>query len=260
LYGLSVIGLIWSVSAGANQPLQSPGAVLDALNQRTGNVILAMVDDPRGRTQWTTQLTHRFKGLEVSLNAASLGRIRTNTLRYVQPRLGVNRLAVGAADAVTRFQFPAFRSAGVPTGIVVLGAGASNTMRVTPLTQDAVARIRDALNRSLAGGMSRVIALIQNRGIERIEPSRPKSGQWSARSDDDSPGRDSGDDSDGRDRSASDSNASASNDANTETSAAESSGSSESNDAASGSASDESDVSADDSRDFDVSADRRSFY
>ncbi len=134
LYGLSLVGLIWSVGVFANQPLTSPGAVLDALNERTGNVIVAMVDDPRGRTQWTTQLSNRLRGVDVSLNAQPLGHLRTNSLRYVRPRLGVNRIAVALEDAGAAFQFPAFRSAGVPTGIVVLTAGAVDTMRLTSLT------------------------------------------------------------------------------------------------------------------------------
>ncbi len=261
LYGLSLIGLIWSVGVFANQPLTSPGAVLDALNQRTGNVIIAMVDDPRGRTQWTTQLSNRLRGVDVSLNAQTLGRLRTNSLRYVRPRLGVNRIAVELDDAGAAFQFPAFRSAGVPTGIVVLTAGAADTMRLTSLTPDEVARIRNALTRSLAGGMPRVIALIQNRGIERRAPVQTNTGRWTSRSDGTSTGDDRGNDSDGGggDPSVS-SSASAEAGAdrsNTDVTSSESTGSTA---AESASTSEGEDEQADSTQDFDVSADRRSFY
>ena len=259
LFGLSVIGLIWSVGTFANQSLNSPGAVLDALNQRTGNVIVAMVDDPRGRAQFTTQIANRLRGLDVSLNAQALGTMRTNTLRYVRPRLGVNRLAVETSDGAMRFQFPAFRSAGVATGIVVLTSGAADAMRLTPLASDDVARIRDALSRSLAGGMPRVIALIQNRGVEQTAPPRPQSGQWMTRSDGASTERDSGNDSNGSDASVSTS-ASAEPASDDSTADATASESSESSDPESASNSEGSEEPADSAQDFDVSADRRSFY
>ena len=259
LYGLSLISLIWSVGVFANQPLTSPGAVLDALNQRTGNVIIAMVDDPRGRTQWTTQLSNRLRGVDVSLNAQSLGHLRTNSLRYVRPRLGVNRIAVELDDAGAAFQFPAFRSAGVPTGIVVLTAGAADTMRLTSLTPDEVARIRNALTRSLAGGMPRVIALIQNRGIERRAPVQTNTGRWTSRSDGASTGDDRGNDSDGGDASVSSSTSTeaAADRSNTDVTSSEST---ESTAAESVSASEGAEEQADSTQDFDVSADRRSFY
>jgi len=256
LYGLSLVGLIWSVGVFANQPLTSPDAVLDALNERTGNVIVAMVDDPRGRTQWTTQLSNRLRGVDVSLNAQSLGHLRTNSLRYVRPRLGVNRIAVELEDAGAAFQFPAFRSAGVPTGIVVLTAGAVDTMRLTSLTPDEVARIRNALTRSLAGGMPRVIALIQNRGIEPVAPVQPNTGRWTSRSDGTSTGDDRGNDSDGGGGAPS---VSASAEAGADQSNTDAT-SSESTATESVSASEGAEEQADSTPDFDVSADRRSFY
>lgn len=254
-----VLACLWSSVLPANQSLTTPGAVLDALNHRTGNVVIAWIDPgPVSARAIFSRLSQAITGLDASLNGQSIGSLRPNTLRYVQPRLGLNRLRLEDSDeGVMQGQFGAMRSAGVSTGIVVVQPLSDGRLQIASLSAASVDRIRVALERSLAGGMPRVIRLIQNRGIEAL-PVLPESRKnWSA-------GRRVGSDNDGSDGGGANTSATSSSQSTPEIEADVDESVAESPDTeVTGEVTDnagEDNAQSAESSDFDVSADRRSFY
>ena len=164
---IALVGLLLPlvVQAAGGQALGSPTAVLDALKQSRGGVLLAFIDHPSDQANPVKHLQGLLSRYRLDLNGTDLGQVRRNTILHVRPRLGVNRLTIeNTFDDQQRKQlsFPAMRAAGVPTAIVEIRTSRDFAwMEALTLSADEVQAIENALNRSQTGGMPRVLALIR---------------------------------------------------------------------------------------------------
>ena len=192
---IALLGLLLplAVQAAGGQTLGSPMAVLDALKQSRGGVLLAFIDSPSDQANPVKNLQGLLSRYSLGLNGADLGQVRRNTVLNVRPRLGVNRLTIeNTFDDRQRKQlsFPAMRAAGVPTAIVEIRTSRDFAwMEALVLSEAEVQAIENALNRSQIGGMPRVLALIRSRGQEAVQQPRPlrnRSWELSSGSDSDS--------------------------------------------------------------------------
>jgi hypothetical protein len=169
---IALVGLLFplAVQAAGGQTLGSPVAVLDALKQSRGGVLLAFIDSPSDQANPVKNLQGLLSRYRLDLNGTDLGQVRRNTILHVRPRLGVNRLTIeNTFDDQQRKQlsFPAMRAAGVPTAIVEIRTSRDFAwMEALTLSADEVQAVENALNRSQTGGMPRVLALIRSRGQE----------------------------------------------------------------------------------------------
>jgi hypothetical protein len=176
---IALVGLLLPlvVQAAGGQALGSPTAVLDALKQSRGGVLLAFIDHPSDQANPVKHLQGLLSRYRLDLNGTDLGQVRRNTILHVRPRLGVNRLTIeNTFDDQQRKQlsFPAMRAAGVPTAIVEVRTSRDFAwMEALTLSATEVQAVENALNRSQAGGIPRVLALIRSRGQETVQPPRP---------------------------------------------------------------------------------------
>ena len=167
---IALVGLLLPlvVQAAGSQTLESPTAVLDALKQSRGGVLLAFIDQPSDQANPVKHLQGFLSRYRLDLNGTDLGQVRRNTILHVRPRLGVNRLTIeNTFDNQQRKQlsFPAMRAAGVPTAIVEIRTSRDFAwMEALTLSAAEVQAVENALDRSQTGGMSRVLALIRSRG------------------------------------------------------------------------------------------------
>ena len=165
------------------QRLGSPSAVLDALQHRQGDVVLALIDSPADQSNRLKSLQGLLSVYSLELNGIDLGRARRNDVLQVRPRLGLNKLIVSDAfkdTDQTELNFPAMRSAGVSTTIVEIQTSRQfSWIQALPLSKRDVQAIHDALARSQHGGMGRVIDLIRSRGKEPT-PTQRKRINWSS--------------------------------------------------------------------------------
>lgn len=168
--------LSFAVHAAGGQTLGSPKAVLDALKQSSGGVLLAFIDSPSDQANPVKNLQGLLSRYTLGLNGKDLGQVRRNTVLHAQPRLGVNRLTIeNTFDDQERKQlsFPAMRAAGVPTAIVEIRTSRDFAwMEALVLSEAEVQAIENALNRTQTGGMPRVLALIRSRGHEEVQQPR----------------------------------------------------------------------------------------
>jgi hypothetical protein len=162
-----------SVFAAGAQKLGSTDAVLDALRQNRGDVVLAFIDSPADQSSSLRNIQGLLSVYTVTLNGEGLGRIRRNSVLHVKPRLGVNRLVIeDAFDANKKIEltFPAMRSAGVSTSIVEIRTSRQFTwIEALKLSGREVQAIEDALVSDQTGGISRVLRLIRLRGKETMK-------------------------------------------------------------------------------------------
>ena len=165
------------------QRLGSPSAVLDALQHRQGDVVLALIDSPADQSNRLKSLQGLLSVYSLELNGVDLGQVRRNDVLQVRPRLGLNKLIVSDAfkdTDQTELIFPAMRSAGVSTTIVEIQTSRQfSWIQALPLSKHDVQAIHDALARSQHGGMGRVIDLIRSRGKEPT-PTQRKRMNWSS--------------------------------------------------------------------------------
>ncbi len=178
---LVLVFLPLSVQAADARPLGSTYAVLDALRQNQGDVVLAFIDSPADQSSPLRKIQGLLSVYEVALNGEELGSIRRNSVLYVRPRLGLNRLiirdAFDASQAV-EMSFPAMRSAGAPTSIVEIRTSRQFTrMEAFTLLGREVQAVEGALTRDQTGGMTRVLDLIRSRGKE-ADRSTAKRMNW----------------------------------------------------------------------------------
>jgi hypothetical protein len=257
---IALVGLLFplAVQAAGGQTLGSPVAVLDALKQSRGGVLLAFIDSPSDQANPVKNLQGLLSRYRLDLNGTDLGQVRRNTILHVRPRLGVNRLTIeNTFDDQQRKQlsFPAMRAAGVPTVIVEIRTSRDFAwMEALTLSADEVQAVENALNRSQTGGIPRVLALIRSRGEEALQQPRPLR-NWSRRL----PSGDRSDShsaSDGSASSAVPTQPSSSRDATPDTAEQ---GTTES-DSSGETAADTSNETGDKDSGVSVSADRRSYY
>ena len=173
---VALIGFLLSVGVQTvcAQSLGSPSAVLDALKQNNGTVVLAFIDSPADQSSPLRNIQGLLSVYEVSLNGENLGSIRRNSVIHARPRLGLNRLTIRDAfddSQSTEVSFPAMRSAGVPTSIVEIRTSRQFAwMEALLLSGREVQAIEDALLHDQSGGMARVLHLIRSRGKEAAKP------------------------------------------------------------------------------------------
>ncbi len=259
---IALVGLLLPlvVQAAGGQALGSPTAVLDALKQSRGGVLLAFIDHPSDQANPVKHLQGLLSRYRLDLNGTDLGQVRRNTILHVRPRLGVNRLTIeNTFDDQQRKQlsFPAMRAAGVPTAIVEVRTSRDFAwMEALTLSATEVQAVENALNRSQTGGMPRVLALIRSRGQETVQPPRPLR-NWS-RALSSGGGSDSGSASDGSASSARSAQPSPSEETTQDT-AEQGTTESDSSEEAEAAADPSSDTEETDSG-ASVSADRRSYY
>ncbi len=176
---IALVGLLLPlvVQAAGGQTLGSPTAVLDALKQSRGGILLAFIDHPADQANPLKNLQGLLSRYRLDLNGMDLGQVRRNTILHVRPRLGVNRLTIeNTFDDQQRKQlsFPAMRAAGVPTAIVEIRTSRDFAwMEALTLSAAEVQAVENALNRNQTGGMPRVFALIRSRGQEAVQQPRP---------------------------------------------------------------------------------------
>ena len=176
---IALVGLLLPlvVQAAGSQTLESPTAVLDALKQSRGGVLLAFIDHPSDQANPVKHLQGFLSRYRLDLNGTDLGQVRRNTILHVRPRLGVNRLTIeNTFDDQQRKQlsFPAMRAAGVPTAIIEIRTSRDFAwMEALTLSATEVQAVENALNRSQTGGMPRVLTLIRSRGQEAVQQPRP---------------------------------------------------------------------------------------
>ena len=257
---IALVGLLLPlvVQAAGGQALGSPTAVLDALKQSRGGVLLAFIDHPSDQANPVKHLQGLLSRYRLDLNGTDLGQVRRNTILHVRPRLGVNRLTIeNTFDDQQRKQlsFPAMRAAGVPTAIVEVRTSRDFAwMEALTLSATEVQAVENALNRSQTGGMPRVLALIRSRGQEAVQPPRPLR-NWS-RGLSSGGGLDSGSASDGSASSARSAQSSPSEETTQDTAEQGATESDSSEEAAADTSSDTEETDSGAS----VSADRRSYY
>ena len=176
---IALVGLLLPlvVQAAGSQTLESPTAVLDALKQSRGEVLLAFIDQPSDQANPVKHLQGLLSRYRLDLNGTDLGQVRRNMILHVRPRLGVNRLTIeNTFDNQQRKQlsFPAMRAAGVPTAIIEIRTSRDFAwMEALTLSATEVQAVENALNRSQTGGMPRVLTLIRSRGQEAVQQPRP---------------------------------------------------------------------------------------
>ena len=262
IFGLMLIIPSISQASGA-QDLSSPRAVIDALNQNHGDVLLAFIDSPSDQSSPLRNFQGLLSVYKLDLNNVALGTVRRNTVLHVRPRLGLNRLRIQDAyntDQMTEVAFPAMRSAGIPTSIVEIRTSRQfQWMEAIQLTGSEVQTIKDALNRDSSGGMSRVLQLIRSRGKEIAKPKHQRV-NWSRGVVSQSFGGDSNSDSGSDGESTTQSSRPTSSDASVNASEDTATMSSEASDPVSDTS---AEVAADteaNSSSSNVSADRRSYY
>ena len=256
------IVLSLSVNTVTAQSLGSPVAVLDALKQSRGDVVLAFIDSPADQSSPLRNIQGLLSVYDVTLNGEDLGSVRRNSVLHVRPRLGLNRLVIRDvfdSSQSAEVSFPAMRSAGVSTSIVEIRTSRQlNWIEALLLSGREVQAIEDALTRDKSGGMARVLRLIRSRGHEPVKAAT-KRANWSRGVV--SYGGDSNDDS-RSDSDGSTSTASSSDAASSESTALASTDSSatatEAAEATDATVAD-SETSEDESS-YSVSADRRSYY
>ncbi|MEL0224732.1 MAG: hypothetical protein VXA12_10830, partial [Gammaproteobacteria bacterium] len=206
LVTLWCVVLLLIVNTAGAQSLGSPAAVLDALNQSRGDVVLAFIDSPADQGSPLRNIQGLLSVYDVTLNGKELGSVRRNSVLHVRPRLGLNRLVIRDAfdsSQSTEVSFPAMRSAGVSTSIVEIRTSRQfNWIEALLLNGREVQAIEDALTRDKTGGMARVLKLIRSRGHEPVKATAKRvnwgRGVTSVASDGDShadSGSDSGDSS-----------------------------------------------------------------
>ena len=259
---IALVGLLLPlvVQAAGGQTLVSPTAVLDALKQSRGGVLLAFIDHPSDQASPVKHLQGLLSRYRLNLNGTDLVQVRRNTILHVRPRLGVNRLTIeNTFDDQQRKQlsFPAMRAAGVPTAIVEIRTSRDFAwMEALTLSAAEVQAVENALDRSQTGGMPRVLALIRSRGQEAVQQPRPLR-NWS-RGLPSGGGSDSGSASDGSASSARSAQPSPSEETTQDT-AEQGTTESDSSEEAEAAADPSSDTEETDSG-ASVSADRRSYY
>ena len=259
---IALVGLLLPlvVQAAGGQTLGSPTAVLDALKQSRGGVLLAFIDHPSDQASPVKHLQGLLSRYRLNLNGTDLVQVRRNTILHVRPRLGVNRLTIeNTFDDQQRKQlsFPAMRAAGVPTAIVEIRTSRDFAwMEALTLSAAEVQAVENALDRSQTGGMPRVLALIRSRGQEAVQQPRPLR-NWS-RGLSSGGGSDSGSASDGSASSARSAPPSPSEETTQDT-AEQGTTESDSSEEAEAAADPSSDTEETDSG-ASVSADRRSYY
>ena len=252
------IVLSLSVNTVTAQSLGSPVAVLDALKQSRGDVVLAFIDSPADQSSALRNIQGLLSVYDVTLNGEDLGSVRRNFVLHVRPRLGLNRLVIRDAfdsSQSAEVSFPAMRSAGVSTSIVEIRTSRQfNWIEALQLNGREVQAIEDALTRDNSGGMARVLRLIRSRGQEPVRPTT-KQVNWSR-----GVGSYEGDSSDdsGSDSDGSTSAASVSNKISAETMTSESDESSVTVEA--DSTADVTTEATESQSSISVSADRRSYY
>ncbi len=257
---IALVGLLLPlvVQAAGGQTLVSPTAVLDALKQSRGGVLLAFIDYPSDQASPVKHLQGLLSRYRLNLNGTDLVQVRRNTILHVRPRLGVNRLTIeNTFDDQQRKQlsFPAMRAAGVPTAIVEIRTSRDFAwMEALMLSAAEVQAVENALDRSQTGGMPRVLALIRSRGQEVVQQPRPLR-NWS-RGLPSGGGSDSGSASDGSASSARSAQSSPSEEMTQDTAEQGTTESDPSEEATTDSSSDTEETDSGAS----VSADRRSYY
>ena len=175
---VALLGLLLPLAAHAvgAQALGSPMAVLDALKQSRGDVLFAFIDSPSDQSSPVKNLQGLLSRYNLDLNGMDLGQVRRNMVLHVRPRLGLNRLTIENTfdDRQHRqLTFPAMRAAGAPTAIVEIRTSRNFAwMEALVLSEAEVQAIEDALNRSQAGGIPRVLTLIRSRGQEALQQAR----------------------------------------------------------------------------------------
>ena len=262
LVALWCVVLLLAVNTAGAQSLGSPAAVLDALKQRRGDVVLGFIDSPADQSSALRNIQGLLSVYDVTLNGEDLGSVRRNSVLHVRPRLGLNRLVIRDvfdSSQSAEVSFPAMRSAGVSTSIVEIRTSRQfNWIEALLLSGREVQAIEDALTRDKSGGMDRVLRLIRSRGQEPVKAAT-KRANWSRGVV--SYGGDSNDDS-RSDSDGSTSMASSSDAASSESTALASTDSSatatEAAEATDATVAD-SETSEDESS-YSVSADRRSYY
>jgi len=181
---VALLGLLLPLAAHAAgaQALGSPIAVLDALKQSRGDVLFAFIDSPSDQSSPVKNLQGLLSRYNLDLNGMDLGQVRRNMVLHVRPRLGLNRLTIENTfddQQHRQLTFPAMRAAGAPTAIVEIRTSRDFAwMEALVLSEAEVQAIEDALDRSQAGGIPRVLTLIRSRGQEVVQrPRAPKN--WS---------------------------------------------------------------------------------
>jgi hypothetical protein len=175
---ITLVGLLLPlvVQAAGGQTLGSPKAVLDALQQSRGGVLLAFIDSPSDKANPVKNLQGLLSRYRLYLNGSDLGQVRRNTILHVRPRLGVNRLTIENAfddQQWKQLSFPAMRAAGVPTVIVEIRTSRDFAwMEALTLSAAEVQAVENALIRNQTGGMPRVLELIRSRGQEATQQPR----------------------------------------------------------------------------------------
>ncbi|MFZ8885185.1 MAG: hypothetical protein ACO2YZ_08680 [Litorivicinaceae bacterium] len=153
---IALVGLLLPlvVQAAGSQTLESPTAVLDALKQSRGGVLLAFIDQPSDQANPVKHLQGLLSRYRLDLNGTDLGQVRRNTILHVRPRLGVNRLTIeNTFDDQQRKQlsFPAMRAAGVPTAIVEIRTSRDFAwMEALTLSAAEVQAVENALDRNVS--------------------------------------------------------------------------------------------------------------
>jgi hypothetical protein len=254
LVALWCVVLLLAVNTAGAQSLGSPAAVLDALKQSRGDVVLAFIDSPADQSSALRNIQGLLSVYDVTLNGEDLGSVRRNSVLHVRPRLGLNRLVIRDAfdsSQSAEMSFPAMRSAGVSTSIVEIRTSRQfNWIEAQQLNGREVQAIEDALTRDKSGGMARVLRLIRSRGQEPVRPTT-KQVNWSR-----GVGSNEGDSND--DSGGSTSAASVSNKTSVETTTSESDESSVTVEA--DSTADATTEATESQSSISVSADRRSYY
>lgn len=260
LVALCCVMLSVSINTVAAQSLGSPAAVLDALKQSRGDVVLAFIDSPADQGSPLRNIQGLLSVYEVTLNGEELGSIRRNSVLHVRPRLGLNRLVIrDAFDPVqsTEVSFPAMRSAGVSTSIVEIRTSRQfNWIEALLLSGREVQAIEDALTRDKTGGMARVLKLIRSRGHEPVTATANRV-NWGRGVTSVSSG---GNSHSGSDSSDSTTVASSGDAASSESTASAESGATDTPDATADASTEAASETAESESSVSVSADRRSYY
>ena len=249
---------LWATIAAGSVRLQSPAQVGQQLSQTRGDVILALMPEILPQQALIARLSSPWARFELTLNGQSLGRFRPGTILAVTPRLGQNRLQVRSVSESSQqleVQFGAMRAAGVATALVVLEQGVASPVIARTLSRSVTQRIETALSARTDGGIARVFELIRSGGIEARPLPTPRN--WRAAGGGDSQSSGGGE---GSDSSESQSDATVSASTETSTAASESPADTASESSAADSTASSSDSESTTSSDFDVSADRRSYY
>lgn len=261
LVTLWCVVLLLIVNTAGAQSLGSPAAVLDALNQSRGDVVLAFIDSPADQGSPLRNIQGLLSVYDVTLNGKELGSVRRNSVLHVRPRLGLNRLVIRDAfdpSQSTEVSFPAMRSAGVSTSIVEIRTSRQfNWIEALLLSGREVQAIEDALTRDKTGGMARVLQLIRSRGHEPVKAAAKRVNWGRGVASDGDSHADSGSDSGDSSSTASSSDLASS---ESTTSASTDSTATDATDATADTSTEEASETTESESSVSVSADRRSYY